>query len=405
MAIASLFINKQLSNLHLIPVAFHRRITMKNKIIGLTALVSALSMANISYADVPNTFASGEPAVASEINENFSDLDGRITSLENVTGDSSTTTINVDCSVDTVSSALASAPAAGPLLINVTGRCTDTIVIERSNISIIGTDTGATINYNTAVNGNAFDDILSGVINVVGAQNIVIDNLTLINYGGGGIGLHAQAGSSVAVNNSTFENAYDGIVVQHGSNIKLTGSTVHLNTRSGLFISDQSNIQLASGNTITQTPHPLPGTNSWGVLVGRNSNMSVSGSGNNITNNTTGGTNTWAIEVFQGGGFRANSGDLIVNGDASVTSSAHLELRSVALTGNVMVGSKGTLRLNNNGNTISLVGDVNIDALGTVLSNGESTITGDVTCLGDTLSYYQTNPTVSGTIDASCTTF
>lgn len=405
MAVISSLINKQLTNLNLIPVAFHRRITMKNNIIGLTALVSALSMANISYADVPNTFASGEPAVASEMNENFSDLDGRITILENVTGDSSTTTINVDCSVDTVSSALASAPAAGPLLINVTGSCTDTIVIERSNISIIGTGTGATINYNTAINDNAFDDILSGVINVVGAQNIVIDNLTLINYGGGGIGLHAQAGSSVAVKNSTFENAFDGIVVQHGSNIKLTDSTVQSNTRSGLFITDHSNIQLASGNTITQSPHPVPGTNSWGVLVGRNSNMHVSGSGNNITHNTTGETSTWAIEVFQGGGFRGNSGNLIVNGDTRVNSSSHLELRSVTLTGNVIVGSKGVFRLSNNGNTIALTGDVNIEALGTVLSSGESTITGDVTCLGGALSHYQTNPTVSGTIDASCTTF
>ena len=377
---------------------------MNRKTIELITLASILSISSISYADVPHTFASGEPAVAAEINENFSDVDGRITSLENAINSHSATSINVDCSVNTVSSALASAPAAGPLIISVTGTCTDTIVIERSNVSIMGTGAGATINYNTAVNGNAFDNILSGVINVVGAQNIVIDNMTLINFSGGGIGLHAQAGSSVAVSNSTFENAFDGIVVQHSSNILLTNSTIQSNTRSGLYITDQSNVRLASGNTIAQSSHSAWG-DSWGVLLIRNSNMFVSGSGNNITNNSTDGANPWAIEVFQGGGFRANSGDLTINGHAGVFSSSHLELRSATLTGDVLVGSKGTFRLRNNGNTIALTGDVNIQALGTVLSSGESTITGNVTCLGGALSHYQTNPTVSGTIDPSCTTF
>ena len=45
-------------------------------------LILTLSAPDL-FADVPHTFESGTPALASEVNENFSDLDTRVTSVEN----------------------------------------------------------------------------------------------------------------------------------------------------------------------------------------------------------------------------------------------------------------------------------------------------------------------------------
>ncbi|WP_418642343.1 hypothetical protein ACNUDM_20605 [Vibrio chaetopteri] len=50
-----------------------------------------------AFAAVPNTFSAGSPALASEVNENFSQLDSRLTALEGSESDSYIT-VEVDCS-------------------------------------------------------------------------------------------------------------------------------------------------------------------------------------------------------------------------------------------------------------------------------------------------------------------
>jgi hypothetical protein len=45
-------------------------------------------MAGLTCADVPNTFVNGQVANADEVNDNFSDLDGRVSSLEDAAGGS-----------------------------------------------------------------------------------------------------------------------------------------------------------------------------------------------------------------------------------------------------------------------------------------------------------------------------
>jgi hypothetical protein len=48
-----------------------------------TALVFASTVWSNAMADVPNTFSGGTTALAAEVNENFADLDARITGIEN----------------------------------------------------------------------------------------------------------------------------------------------------------------------------------------------------------------------------------------------------------------------------------------------------------------------------------
>jgi hypothetical protein len=48
-----------------------------------TALVFAATVFTNAMAEVPNTFSADTPALAAEVNENFADLDARITSIQN----------------------------------------------------------------------------------------------------------------------------------------------------------------------------------------------------------------------------------------------------------------------------------------------------------------------------------
>ncbi|MGH1487189.1 MAG: right-handed parallel beta-helix repeat-containing protein [Cellvibrionaceae bacterium] len=395
---------------------------MKTKMslaIASTLSVLCIAMSPMSYADTEsnsvdvksknykkfNPFKKLNKKIktnAANIAENtldINDLEDRVSVLENTTP-TNTTVIDVDCGEQTVSDVLASAPTAGALTLNVSGVCTDTILIDRSNVSLIGADAGAVINFNDFGTDNAFTN-LAGVVNVVGAQNVVIDNLTLSNVDGNGVGLNIQAGSSVALSNSTIENAFSGIVVQYNSHITMRGTTIQSNTRGALLVIDQSSARLTGDNTIVQSAS-FNG-DSWTALVGRNSSVRVDGV-NNVLINDAVEPGARAIELFQAGSFRNNSG-LTINGNVGVFQTSQLEFRNVELNGSTVVDSTGVLRLRGRGGIITLNGDVNIGALGTVSTVGSSTINGNVICSGGPLSYFQINPVVTGSVDPACTTF
>ena len=57
------------------------------KQISLGFLPLALGIWNCVFADVPHTFQSGTPALASEVNDNFNSLDARLSSIEKYTAD------------------------------------------------------------------------------------------------------------------------------------------------------------------------------------------------------------------------------------------------------------------------------------------------------------------------------
>lgn len=62
---------------------------------ALVALTMIMAFPTLVQAQVPNTFQAGQPARAAEVNENFADLDGRVTA--NSTGlDSAITLLTLD---------------------------------------------------------------------------------------------------------------------------------------------------------------------------------------------------------------------------------------------------------------------------------------------------------------------
>ena len=55
--------------------------TLVTRKTAIAAIIS-LSVAYPAYAAVPNTFSTGQAASAADVNENFTDLDGRVSALE-----------------------------------------------------------------------------------------------------------------------------------------------------------------------------------------------------------------------------------------------------------------------------------------------------------------------------------
>jgi hypothetical protein len=412
MAVTSPLINKQLTNLNLIPVAFHRRITMNSKIIGLTALVSAFSMANISYADVPNTFASGEPAVASEINENFSDLDSKITSLKTATDSSILTTINVDCSTDSINESIAEAGAAEHLIVNITGNCEERVLITRSGVSLVGTTAAASssitfADYTPSTLHSAIESAHSSsleflnsnaVISVIGAKNIVIDNLTIsgatINTtdGGAGKGIAIRYNSSVAVKNSVISGNNSGLVANAGGVAILKDNSITGNDAYGIIASDGGIILAKGGNTINQT-------NENGVLhaaVGAYRNGTITFSGTN----TVTSTNT-ALDIYYGSQLRAYYGLLTVTGKSAVGYESQINLRDALHTGSIDINTKGTLRLQNRTNqttdSVTVTGTIELQDFAVFNASAGTTVNGVVEC-GHPIFSASSNGTVTGGI-------
>ena len=111
-----------------------------------SALVSAvlLVFSAQAQAEVPHTFTPGDPAVAAHVNENFSDLDGRIVDLGQLVADQSNgigVEIALDCDSD--ADAFRNAEINSHTTYILTGMCNGPIwIYDRSNVTIKGDDSG-----------------------------------------------------------------------------------------------------------------------------------------------------------------------------------------------------------------------------------------------------------------------
>lgn len=190
---------------------------MKHSSTTLLAAAIGLGFASSAIAAVPHTFSSGSPAVASEVNANFSNLDGRITTntdnhlvlegdLESLservesleTTDASSNvyqTEAIDC--DENSAALATALSENRntttrFTYNVSGAC-DAIAIERNDVKIVGDGT-ASIAY--------ADNVDYESVYIDAQSNVRIENIALAGN------LYAKNSSSVRLSDVVFAPAF-----------------------------------------------------------------------------------------------------------------------------------------------------------------------------------------------------
>jgi hypothetical protein len=199
--------------------------------------------------------------------------------------------VQVNCSNGkTLANALERGNEDRALIVVVQGVCNETVVIERSDVTLRG-EAGA------AINGP--DSALDTV--TVRADRVAIESLTV---SGGRNGIRASGAGNLLVRDSTVQSTgRTGIIVASGSSAVIDGCTVQLNPRDGVSIE-------GSQATIVNTNVALNAQN--GILAANSSSVRV---GLDNTNNAA------ATVVTQSGasGIVVVSGSSALIGNSSIT--------------------------------------------------------------------------------------
>jgi len=137
--------------------------------------------------------------------------------------------IEVKCNQgDSVNSALATALDGDE--INISGTCTEAVII---------TTDGLTLNGNATIDGGGFQN----AITINGAQRVVLNDLKIQN---GLFGLFAKGGANFSLNNSrTKNNVVTGIHLEGQSSLEVKDSTVMENGVFGVNIDRASEIKVS----------------------------------------------------------------------------------------------------------------------------------------------------------------
>lgn len=323
-----------------------------------------------------------------KINKNkrkINKLDERVATLESAPPTDNEVEIPIilaiDCSTgESIAEAINNVPASGQLNVNISGDCTETLIITRDNTSLIGDDLGASISYDTEIIDNQYRPSITSVVTVIGATNVVIDNLTLggATTNGTSSSLRLFNNASVLLTNSTLDNSVNGVYATNLSSIQMSDSNVENNSSFGLLITDSANADIRENNSISHSA-----SLEAAVGVYRNSSVRVQGGGNSISNTFANGD---AVEAFHGSQFRSDNGRLEIFGNAQAGLTSQVELRNTLVVGNLNVTPKGVARLRAKNDNVTITGNVTVTATGHVQmdnSPNNTVIEGDVICFSN----------------------
>lgn len=334
-----------------------KHITRKTAIASFISLILASS----AYADVPHAFSAGQPASAASVNENFSNLDGRVSALEAV----DPVTVAVDCGAD--ANALKNLTITKDTTYNISGACNGPIYVEKDNVHLLGTS-------NTTDSIVLAAGIEDSAVWAGGAYNLQITNLfldltatTTENYTAG---IWARS-AFVQVTDSRIEGGGTGINPFRGAIVRLNGTnSITEFANSGLRASDQSNIN-------TRGPVILSSTRTEdqymkAVAVSRGANIDIR-SGITVSVPTT--TDARAIDAESNAlVLIRNSGTVSLTGDIRGDSGGNIKIEKGVITGEIKLNRSSSLRLDNG---VAITGDVDTNDGSNVLMIGGS-ITGDI---------------------------
>lgn len=331
------------------------------------------------------------------LGNDFADLDARISTLENQIP-ANTTTINVDCSSETISNALNNASPIGHLTIEVSGSCSDNIIITRDNVALVGLN-GASITYSAPVTDNENRNPISNIVTVIGGDNIVIKNLRLDGNNTANAALRLINNASVLLKDSTLENSFDNVWASNNSSLQMSGNTVQNSMTYGIVITDGAVLEMRENNNVTHSAN----TNAALGLY-RNATARVRQGSNTITNTFTNGT---AVDAYHGSQFRSDKGTLVINGRMGTGLQGQISLRDSIVNGRILVFNEGTLRIRPKSD-VTVNGDIVItNAASTTISNdaGTTSINGNIICSGYNAAIFGSgNAVISGSTDlySSC---
>lgn len=192
-----------------------------------------------------------------QIDEVSAAVDSLAGSVDVLTANTLPAVVEVDCAAgDSISAVLDEYPSGNAeLTINVSGVCSDSVLIIRDRVTIRGVTPDAAIE-NTS-------ELLGSIIVSRGASAVNVEDITL---SGGAYGLIVTRNANVTVRNTEFTGSATGAITIHGGVLEITGSHLHDLTNSGLLAVRTSVIN-ADSSIIENTANAVVATSNGTVAL------------------------------------------------------------------------------------------------------------------------------------------
>jgi hypothetical protein len=336
------------------------------------AAILSLSAAYPAYAAVPNTFTEGQAAYAAEVNANFTDLDGRVTTLEGGAGIS--TWVTIDCGDD--SDALINATITANTTYNITGACAGPIFVTEDGVRLTGGD-----NTNDSIilpNGNGG----IAAVNADGAHDLRVTNLFLnlrnTTLADEAAGIYAR-NSFVRMRDSRIEGGSVGVNPYRNAIVRLDGTNLITEfAEHGLMATDNSNINTRGATTVTSTR--IVGESLTALYASRNSTIEIrngititlpaalsSGSGDDIRA---------VLAVSQGIINIRDGGTVSIGGFVGSKLNSSVRIQTGTITGDIDVGEASSLFMDSS--EVTIIGNAEVHDSGSWFADGGGSITGTI---------------------------
>ena len=384
-------------------------------------VASTLLIGGIAHAEVPHTFSAGEPARAAQVNENFSQLDTRLTPLENPTVDGPT--IAVDCATDvTAFKTLTPTPNATYVL---SGICEGPVFFDNPSLGTItiqgdengGQDDGIALpadlltrtdfdHFNrdfAALWGNSGVRLQLENIRVSadGFQTDAADNPSIR-------ALWAGRGAHIILENVSIVGGDIGAEAAGGYYSMLEGVSISGFGETGLDVNSGGLAHAFFSVTITGATTEFTGDYSEAVLAWRNGSIYLS-QGATLTPavNTANDFEGYAVTAIDNGTVRIEDGgtDSRLNGIVGAFRSSMVRIVDVdaVITGNLWSGESSSMLLDG----VMQTGDVEVFRVGSlrIIDSSIAGGSGDAVSVGGASALRLDNTTVgnqsgTGTIES-----
>ncbi len=334
----------------------------------------------VSLAAVPNAFTTGDAIVASEMNENFDDLDSRIADLESRVPGGQNTTVAVDCS-GANAAALKNMTITANTAYTLTGMCEGPIEITVPDVKIQGDATGTKddgILLPTGLVSNPF-----AALGIYGDFRTDLENLTIssTNYTDPAsvsnwtvVASYIGHGARVEITDVDFVGGRESVTVYMGSRARFWGNVVIQDFgRRGIGSSGNSSVEFRDPITISGLVSSNE-TKVYGVQAGDSSYIGIRNGGTitppdgpNIANPVndrraiqassasaiwgdigTGGTfNVTAGRVVSFGGSNVGMTGATIASQVKAFGAANIDLTDCTVQHEVRAESSGSVYLSN----------------------------------------------------------
>ena len=275
-----------------------------------------------------------------------------------------TKTVAVDCGAgDTIAKALTLGDDRKSMLVLVSGICSESVFIDRNDVTLSAASTGATVS-----GPDASTDAIT-----VTASRVTIDGLTVT---GGHNGITADGAPGLTVHNVIVQGTgRNGITYARGASGMIDGSTVTGNARDGVSIDSASATIINS--QITQN-----GRNGINVALGASARIGIDNA-NNPAGNTIGGNASIGVSIVFGSTAFIAMNQITGNGTSAAAGNPRFGVSvnsaSADIVGGNTISGNGAQGIFVRSSAVG-IGDTNFGftTVNTITSNGNSASPGGI---------------------------